>query len=147
MCKGSFGGCQGQPSARPWHLLIDPSGLQPFPPHRFVSLSSLRLLPTSLPYRPLPSTLRWLMLGLPAPYRTPGQVCLTICLNDALYRRAASRILGVFMRDNLRSASCTHISIISDSVGMVVVIELYKETDEARSRAHVPLSPVFRWAA
>ena len=38
--KGSFGGCQGQPSARPWHLLIDPSGLQPFPPHRFVSLMS-----------------------------------------------------------------------------------------------------------
>ena len=32
-------GRQGQPSARPWHLLIDPSGLQPFPPHRFVSLS------------------------------------------------------------------------------------------------------------
>src|SRR6266576_2278093 len=37
-CKGSFGGCQGQPSARPWHLLIAPLGLQPFPPHRFVSL-------------------------------------------------------------------------------------------------------------
>src|SRR6266404_1703307 len=43
-CKGSFGGCQGQPSARPWHLLIAPLGLQPFPPHRFVSV--LRLLPT-----------------------------------------------------------------------------------------------------
>ena len=28
-------GCQGQPSARPWHLLIDPSGLQLFPPYRF----------------------------------------------------------------------------------------------------------------
>src|SRR6266702_2033188 len=39
-CKGSFGGCQGQPSARPWHLLKDPSGLQPScPPHRFVFLS------------------------------------------------------------------------------------------------------------
>src|SRR6266576_3300803 len=46
-CKGSFGGCQGQPSARPWHLLIAPLGLQPFPPHRFVSLSLYtRLLPT-----------------------------------------------------------------------------------------------------
>src|SRR5882762_1955254 len=47
-CKGSFGGCQGQPLARPWHLLIVPLGLQPFPPHRFVSLSlfPLRLLPT-----------------------------------------------------------------------------------------------------
>src|SRR6266581_1334563 len=62
-CKGSFGGCQGQPSARPWHLLKDPSGLQPScPPHRFVSLSlSLSLysgycLPYSLPYRPFPST-------------------------------------------------------------------------------------------
>jgi len=65
-------------------------------------------------------------------------------LNGALYRRAASRILGVFMRDNSRSASCTRISIISDSVGMVVVIELYKETGEAQSRAHVPLSSVFR---
>jgi hypothetical protein len=30
--------------ARAWHLLIDPSGLQPFPPYRFVSV--LRLLPT-----------------------------------------------------------------------------------------------------
>ena len=37
-------GRQGQPSARPWHLLIDPSGLQPFPPHRFSLI--LRLLPT-----------------------------------------------------------------------------------------------------
>ena len=83
------------------------------------------------------------MLGLPAPYRTPGQVCLTICLNDALYRRAASRILGVSMRDNSRSASYTRISIILDSVGMVVVIELYEETGEARSRAHVPLNPLF----
>src|SRR5882762_1389021 len=46
MCKGSFGGYQGQPSARPWHLLIAPLGLQPFPPHRFVSLFPTRLLPT-----------------------------------------------------------------------------------------------------
>ena len=48
------------------------------------------------------------------------------------------------MRDNSRSISCTHILIISDSVGMIVVIELYKETGKAQSRAHVPLSPVFR---
>src|SRR6266705_3792548 len=55
-CKGSFGGCQGQPSARPWHLLKDPSGLQPScPPHRFVSVRGY-CLPYSLPYRPLPST-------------------------------------------------------------------------------------------
>jgi hypothetical protein len=46
-CKGSFGGCQGQPLARPWHLLIDPSGLQPFPPHRFVSLQGYCLITTS----------------------------------------------------------------------------------------------------
>ncbi len=26
-CKGSFGGCQGQPSARPWHLLLRSLGL------------------------------------------------------------------------------------------------------------------------
>jgi hypothetical protein len=35
------------------------------------------------------------------------------------------------MRDNLQSASCTHILIISDSVGMVVVIQLYEEIGEA----------------
>jgi len=35
------------------------------------------------------------------------------------------------MHDNLRSASCTRILIILDSVGMVVVIKLYKETGEA----------------
>src|SRR6266702_8468000 len=29
MCKGSFGGCQGQPSARPWHLLIIPWAYSP----------------------------------------------------------------------------------------------------------------------
>src|SRR5882724_3774185 len=28
-CKGSFGGCQGQPSARPWHLLIVPWAYSP----------------------------------------------------------------------------------------------------------------------
>ena len=44
-CKGSFGGRQAQPSASPWHLLIIPLGLQPFLPHRFVSLL-FRLLPT-----------------------------------------------------------------------------------------------------
>jgi hypothetical protein len=27
VCKGSFGGCQGQPSARPWHLLLRSLGL------------------------------------------------------------------------------------------------------------------------
>src|SRR6266567_2939077 len=32
MCKGSFGGCQGQPSARPWHLLIRSLGLAALPP-------------------------------------------------------------------------------------------------------------------
>ena len=50
-CKGSFGGCQGQPSARPWHLLLRSLVL-------FIG-SSLYLgycLPYSLPYRPLPST-------------------------------------------------------------------------------------------
>ena len=35
------------------------------------------------------------------------------------------------MRNNSRSASCTRISIISDSVGMVVVIQLYEEIGEA----------------
>jgi hypothetical protein len=35
------------------------------------------------------------------------------------------------MRNNLQSASCTRISIISDSVGMVVVVQLYKELGEA----------------
>jgi len=48
------------------------------------------------------------------------------------------------MRDNLRSTSYTRILIILDSVGMVVVIELYEETGETRSRAHVLLNPVFR---
>ena len=53
--KGSFSRSPrlafGQALAPP----IDPSGLQPFPPYRFVSYLQ-RLLPTSLPYRPLPST-------------------------------------------------------------------------------------------
>src|SRR6266702_7331283 len=54
--KGSFGGCQGQPSARPWHLLIRSLGLAALPP------PSVRLLYVgyclySLPYRPLSSTL------------------------------------------------------------------------------------------
>jgi len=35
------------------------------------------------------------------------------------------------MRNNLQSASCTRILIISDSVGIVVVIQLYKEIGEA----------------
>ena len=48
-----------------------------------------------------------------------------------LYRRAVNQILGVFMRDNSQSASCTRISIISDSVGMVVVVQLYEEIGEA----------------
>ena len=67
-----------------------------------------------------------------------------MCLNGVSYRRAASQILGIFMRDNSRSASYTRISIISDSMGMVVVIKLYKETGEAQSCVHVPLSSVFR---
>src|SRR6266702_1519303 len=56
ICKGSFGGCQGQPSARPWHLLIRSLGLA-----ALLSSSSVRLLYEgyclpSLSYRPLPST-------------------------------------------------------------------------------------------
>src|SRR6266700_549806 len=39
-CKGSFGGRQGQPSARPWHLLIRSLGLAALPP------PSVRLLST-----------------------------------------------------------------------------------------------------
>ena len=35
------------------------------------------------------------------------------------------------MRNNLRSASYTRILIISDSIGMVVVVQLYKELGEA----------------
>jgi len=35
------------------------------------------------------------------------------------------------MRNNSRSASYTRILIISDSVGMVVVIQLYEEIGEA----------------
>ena len=35
------------------------------------------------------------------------------------------------MRDNPQSASYTRISIISDSVGMVVVIQLYEEVGKA----------------
>src|SRR6266702_7273238 len=55
-CKGSFGGCQGQPSARPWHLLLRSLGRA-----ALLSSSSVRLLYegyclSSLPYRPLPST-------------------------------------------------------------------------------------------
>src|SRR6266700_5017750 len=55
-CTGSFGGCQGQPSARPWHLLLRSLGLTVL-----LSSSSVRLLYVgyclySLPYRPLPST-------------------------------------------------------------------------------------------
>jgi len=37
-CKESFGGCQGQPSARPWHLLISSLGLA-----ALLSSSSFRL--------------------------------------------------------------------------------------------------------
>ena len=60
-CKGTFCpllGCTPQEgtSARPWHLLISSSGLQPFLPHRFVSLYEGIALLYSLPYRPLPST-------------------------------------------------------------------------------------------
>src|SRR6266568_1339907 len=40
ICKGSFGGRQGQPSARPWHLLIRSLGLAALPP------PSVRLLST-----------------------------------------------------------------------------------------------------
>src|SRR6266571_670361 len=40
MCKGSFGGRQGQPLARPWHLLIRSLGLAALPP------PSVRLLST-----------------------------------------------------------------------------------------------------
>ena len=35
------------------------------------------------------------------------------------------------MRDNSQSASCTRILIISDSVDMVVVIQLYEEVGKA----------------
>ena len=42
--------------------------------------------------------------------------------NGALYRRATNRILGVSIRNNSRSASYTRILIISDSVGIVVVV-------------------------
>jgi len=56
-----------------------PLGLQPFLPHRFVSLFLLwRLLPTSLPYHPLPSTpyvtYAWLACSLPYTW----QYCLTV---------------------------------------------------------------------
>ena len=46
-CKGSFGGCQGQPLARPWHLLIRSLGLAVLPPPS-VRLSVLGVLPTLL---------------------------------------------------------------------------------------------------
>ena len=52
---GALRGSQGLAEGQAWHLLISFSGLQPFLPHRFVSCLR-RLLPTSLPYRPLPST-------------------------------------------------------------------------------------------
>jgi hypothetical protein len=65
-------------------------------------------------------------------------------LNSASHRQAASQILGIFIRNNSRNTSCTHILIISDSMGMVMVIKLYKETGEAQSYIHVPLSSVFR---
>src|SRR6266571_3418579 len=44
-CKGSFGGCQGQPSARPWHLLLRSLGLA-----ALLSSSSVRLCTRGIAY-------------------------------------------------------------------------------------------------
>ena len=52
---GALRGSQGLAEGQAWHLLISSSGLQPFPSYQFVSCLQ-RLLPTLLPYRPLPST-------------------------------------------------------------------------------------------
>ena len=54
-CKGSFGGCQGQPLARPWHLLISSFGLTALPP-LLVCLLYLGYCLYSLPYCPLSLT-------------------------------------------------------------------------------------------
>src|SRR6266700_8005304 len=47
-CKGSFGGRQGQPSARPWHLLIRSLGLAALPPPsvRLLSMEAIAYLIT-----------------------------------------------------------------------------------------------------
>ena len=58
--KGTFGGGQAQPSARPWDLLISSLGLTVLPPlsvRLSLSLSCTRVLPYLLLYRPLPLTL------------------------------------------------------------------------------------------
>src|SRR6266705_2160217 len=48
LCKGSFGGRQGQPSARPWHLLIRSLGLAALPPPsvRLLSMEAIAYLIT-----------------------------------------------------------------------------------------------------
>jgi len=85
--KGSFSGCQGQPSARPWHLLIWSLVLVALPPP-LVRLSPVLgyCLPSFL-YRPLPSTLLFdscsaCLLPTVHPGNTPHTTCLVkIVLN------------------------------------------------------------------
>ena len=85
-CLGALRGCQGQPLASPQHLLISTSGLQPFPPHRFVSVRGYCL--PLLPYRPLPSTL--LITHARLTYSLP--YTLAMCLTIRLYLKKESSL-------------------------------------------------------
>ena len=91
-CKGSFGNCQSQPSARPYHLFIS-LGLTALPPSS-VCLSSVLgyCLPYLLLYHPLPSTPyvihAWLACSLP--------YTLAICLTAKA--KASCQFIPVFVK-------------------------------------------------
>ena len=96
-CKGSFGGCQGQPLARPWHLLISSLGLTALPPSS-VCLSPVLgyCLPYALPYRPLPSTPYVIHARLACSLPYTLAICLTnnFCINSLSFLLAIALFLG-----------------------------------------------------